>query len=73
MPKECLRRRLAKYTRARENGLPRGDAPRGGGLNRSQFLVPLLVARLLAGVHFRARACISPESRKLETTRRLEF
>ena len=28
-----------------------------------------LVARLLAGTHFRARACISPESPKLETTR----
>ena len=29
------------------------------------------VARLLAGAHFRARVCISPELRKLETTRSL--
>ena len=50
----------AKYTRARENGLPRGDAP-------------LLVARLLTGAHdhFRARACFWPEWAKLETTRSL--
>ena len=37
----------AKYARARENGLPRGDEPRGEA--------PLLVARLLTGAHFRAR------------------
>ena len=41
----------AKYTRAREKGLP-----------------PLLAVRLLAGAHFRARACMSAESPKLETT-----
>ena len=29
------------------------------------------MARLLAGAHFRARVCISPESPKLETTRSL--
>ena len=29
------------------------------------------MALLLAGAHFRARACISPESPKLETTRSL--
>ena len=29
------------------------------------------VARLLAGAHFRARACISPESPNLENTRSL--
>ena len=39
----------AKYTCARENGLPRRNAEK----------------------HFRARACISPESPKLETTRSL--
>ena len=32
-----------------------------------------LVTSLLAGAHFRARARISPESPKLETTRRLEM
>ena len=31
--------------------------------------LPALVMRLLVGAHFRARACISPESPKLETTR----
>ena len=43
-------------TRARENGLPREDAPRGE-----------------EGADFRARACISPESPKLETTHSLVY
>ena len=42
-----------------------------GFREETRLSAPLLVARLLAGVHFRARACILPESPKLETTRSL--
>ena len=45
------------HARARENGLPRGDAPRGAA--------PTLVARLLAGAHFRARARVFRENAKI--------
>ena len=38
---------------------------------RARKSAPLLVARLLAGAHLRARTCISPVSPKLETTRSL--
>ena len=40
--------------------------------SKLEFSAPLFVAHLLAGSHFRARACISRESPKLETTRSLQ-